>query len=99
MDKGTKTILVLCGAGFATSTVGAKACEDICKELGYRPNVQKRNATAGKTAVAQLKPDMILQMTKLTLDFGDIPVVDGIPFITGRGRDETKDKIRAILNK
>ena len=32
MEK--KTILVLCGAGFATSTVGAKMCEDVCKELG-----------------------------------------------------------------
>ena len=42
-----KTILVLCGAGFATSTVGAKMCEDVCKELGIKGNVQKRPATQG----------------------------------------------------
>lgn len=95
----TKTILVLCGAGFATSSVGAKACEDVCKELGFKANVQKRNATAGKTAVAQLKPDMILLMAKLTLDFGDIPVVDGIPFITGRGKDQVKENIKKALLK
>lgn len=43
-----KTILVLCGAGFATSTVGAKMCEDVCKELGIKGNVQKDLQPRGK---------------------------------------------------
>lgn len=97
MEK--KTILVLCGAGFATSTVGAKMCEDVCKELGVKGNVQKRPATQGKTAVKQLKPDAILLMAKLTLDFGDIPVVNGIPLITGRGKEEVKQALIDALTK
>ena len=40
----TKTCVVVCGAGFATSTVGAKACEDVCKELGFKAKVEKRTA-------------------------------------------------------
>ena len=44
----TKTCLVVCGAGFATSTVGAKACEQVCKELGFKAKVEKRMATAAK---------------------------------------------------
>ena len=67
----TKTCLVVCGAGFATSTVGAKACEQVCKELGFKAKVEKRMATAAKTAYLQLKPDVILLMAKLTLDLGD----------------------------
>lgn len=97
MEK--KTILVLCGAGFATSTVGAKMCEDVCKELGIKGNVQKRPATQGKTAVKQLNPDAILLMVKITLDFGDIPVVNGIPLITGRGKEEVKQNLIAALSK
>lgn len=48
----TKTCVVVCGAGFATSTVGAKACEDVCKELGFKAKVEKRTArheTWGRT--------------------------------------------------
>ena len=97
MEK--KTILVLCGAGFATSTVGAKMCEDVCKELGIKGNVQKRPATQGKTAVKQLNPDAILLMDKITLDFGDVPVVNGIPLITGRGKEEVKQNLLAALSK
>lgn len=94
-----KTILVLCGAGFATSTVGAKMCEDVCKELGIKGNVQKRPATQGKTAIKQLEPDAILLMAKITLDFGDIPVVNGIPLITGRGKDEVRKNLKEVLSK
>ena len=97
MEK--KTILVLCGAGFATSTVGAKMCEDVCKELGIKGNVQKRPAPQGKTAVKQLNPDAILLMAKITLDFGDVPVVNGIPLITGRGKEEVKQNLLAALSK
>jgi len=79
--KKVKTCVVVCGAGFATSTVGAKACEDACKELGYKAKVEKRMATAAKTTVAQLKPDLIVLMAKLTIDFGDYPVVNGIPLM------------------
>lgn len=95
----SRVILVLCGAGFATSTVGAKMCEDVCKELGFKGDVQKRPATQGKTAIKQLKPDMILLMAKITLDFGNTPVVDGIPLITGRGKEEVKQKIKEALVK
>ena len=88
------------GVGSAvSSTVGAKACEDACKELGIKGNIQKRPAMQGKTAVSQLKPDVILLMAKVTLDFGDTPVVDGIPLITGRGKDEVKKKIKEALLK
>ncbi|MDD3185722.1 MAG: PTS galactitol transporter subunit IIB [Anaerostipes sp.] len=97
MEK--KTILVLCGAGFATSTVGAKMAEDVCKEIGVKGNVQKRPATQGKTAIKQLKPDAILLMAKLTLDFGDIPVVNGIPLITGREKDKVKQELIHALTK
>lgn len=96
---GNKTILVLCGAGFATSTVGAKMCEDVCKELGIKGNVQKRPATQGKTAVKQLKPDVILLMAKITLDFGDISVVNGIPLITGKGKAEVKQALIEAIQK
>ena len=95
MEK--RTILVLCGAGFATSTVGGKMCEDVCKELGMKGNVQKRPATQGKTALKQLNPDVILLMSKLTLDFGDIPVVNGIPLITGRGKEEVRQNLITAL--
>ena len=90
----TKTCLVVCGAGFATSTVGAKACEQVCKELGFKAKVEKRMATAAK-----LKPDVILLMAKLTLDFGDYPVVNGIPLVTGIGKDKVLAELKEVLSR
>lgn len=94
-----KVCLVVCGAGFATSTIGAKACETACKELGFKPKVEKRMATAALTAMKQLKPDVILLMAKITLDFGEFPVVNGIPLITGKGKDEVMAELKAVLSK
>ena len=74
-------------------------CEDVCKELGIKGHVQKRPATQGKTAVKQLNPDVILLMAKLTLDFGDVPVVNGIPLITGRGKEEVKKNLIEALSR
>ena len=56
-------------------------------------------ATQGKTAIKQLEPDAILLMAKITLDFGDIPVVNGIPLITGRGKDEVRQNLKEVLMK
>lgn len=95
----TKTCLVVCGAGFATSTVGAKACEQVCKELGFKAKVEKRMAAAAKTAYLQLKPDVILLMAKLTLDFGDYPVVNGIPLVTGIGKDKVLAELKEVLSR
>ena len=95
----TKTCLVLCGAGFATSTVGAKACEDACKELGFKCITKKMTAMQGKSAAAQIKPDMILVMSKVTIDFGDTPVVNGVPLITGKGKEEVIQQIKEALLK
>ena len=95
----TKTCVVVCGAGFATSTVGAKACEDVCKELGFKAKVEKRTATAAKTTISQLKPDVLLLMAKLTLDFGDVPVVNGIPLITGMGKDKVLAELKEVLSR
>lgn len=96
----TKVCVVVCGAGFATSTVGAKACEDVCKQLGFKAKVEKRMATAAKTAIAQLKPDVILLMAKLTLDIETTaPIINGIPLITGMGKDKVLAELKEALSK
>lgn len=94
-----KTCVILCGAGFATSTIGAKACEDVCKELGFKCTAKKMTAMQGKTVATQSKPDLILVMTKVTMDFGDIPVVNGVPLITGKGKEEVIQQIKEALLK
>ncbi len=56
-------------------------------------------ATAAKTAYLQLKPDVILLMAKLTLDFGDYPVVNGIPLVTGIGKDKVLAELKEVLSR
>lgn len=42
---------------------------------------------------------MVLLMAKLTLDFGDVPVVNGIPLITGMGKDKVLAELKEVLSK
>lgn len=95
--------LVCCSAGFATSTMGAKACEQACKELGLVGfRVEKRTVSNSKMAVKQLKPDLILIMSKTQLDFGEpynSRKVEGISIVTGKGKQETIEEMKAVLLK
>lgn len=93
----TKSFVVVCGAGFATSTIGQKACQDVCKELGFKAKVEKRMATAAKTAIKQIKPDLVLVMSKLNFEIDDVPFVNGIPLVTGKGKDEVYAEMKKIL--
>jgi PTS system galactitol-specific IIB component len=91
-----KRIVVLCGAGFATSTAGEAQVAKICKELGIEAEILKRQVREMKTAASMGKVDLFVLMTPVTLKL-DAPSVNGICFISGVGKQATIEKIKEIL--
>lgn len=90
-------IIVACGSGVATSQTVASKVERLLSEKGIRASVEavdiKSLSTFIKTA------DVYIAITKPKETF-DIPVIDGIAFLTGMGQDKELDRIiEAIKGK
>ncbi|MCK4489387.1 MAG: PTS sugar transporter subunit IIB [Anaerolineales bacterium] len=86
-----KTVIVSCGTGIATSTVAAKAIEEACKEAGIDV-ITKQCKAAEIPILIEQGADLIVTTSQMRFDPG-IPVVKGLAFLTGVGKDEVVQEI------
>ncbi|MBI9050302.1 MAG: PTS sugar transporter subunit IIB [Anaerolineaceae bacterium] len=93
----TKTVIVSCGTGIATSTVVAKAIEENCKAAGI-PVVTKQCKSAEIQVLIDQGADLIVTTTQMRFDPG-IPVIRGLAFLTGIGKDRVINQIMTILRE
>lgn len=89
-----KMVLVSCGTAIATSTVVAKAIEERCKAEGIA--VRTRQCKAAEIRSLAQDADLIVTTTPVPSDIG-VPVIQGLAFLTGIGRDQVLDQICAAL--
>ncbi len=90
-----KTVIIACGTAIATSTVAAKAIEDACKEAGIKV-VTKQCKIAEIPTYIERGADLIVTTSRMRIK-PDIPVLNGIPFLTGIGKDQLiQDVIDAL---
>ena len=92
----TKTVLVSCGTAIATSTVVAKNIEDACKDAGIKVNMKQCKVT--EIPLFLEGADLIVTTSQLRSDPG-IPVIQGLPFLTGIGKDKALEDILNILRE
>ena len=86
-----KTVIVSCGTGIATSTVAAKAIEEACKEAGIDV-ITKQCKGQEIPELLRQGADLIVTTSTMRFDPG-IPVVKGLAFLTGVGKDEVVQEI------
>jgi PTS system galactitol-specific IIB component len=91
---GKKKILVVCGAGVATSTVTMKKIEEKLAERGIAVQVDQCKAT--EVAFKAERYDLIVSTTILG-EVGDVPVIRTVAFLTGVGIDQEIDRIAEAL--
>jgi len=89
-------ILVACGTAIATSTHVALKIKELLGERGL--DVQTTQCRVQDIPGMDLIADLIVTTAQVPFDV-DIPVVDGIPFLTGFGVKEVVDKIENILRQ
>lgn len=90
--SGAKRILVICGTGVATSTVVVQKIRTFCEANGL-------SATIAQGAVADLvsgrvNADFIVATTQVPSSV-TVPVIHGLPFLTGIGVDAVHQQIKA----
>ena len=90
-----KKIIVACGGAVATSTLAAEEIKELCAEN----NIQLELVQCRVNEIGSYidDADLICTTAKITQTFGDIPVVHGMPFVSGLGIEQLKAKILDIL--
>ena len=87
-------IVVACGTAIATSTHVAIKIKELLEERGLKIHTIQCRVPE----VPSLAPDADLVVATAQVPFDiDIPVVDGIPFLTGIGIKEVIEKIEMLL--
>jgi galactitol PTS system EIIB component len=87
-------IVVACGTAIATSTHVAIKIKELLEERGLKIHTIQCRVPE----VPSLAPDADLVVATAQVPYDiDVPVVDGIPFLTGIGVKEVIDKIENIL--
>jgi len=89
-----KRILVVCGAGVATSTVVAKKLEEKLQEKGI--DVETRQCKAAEVEGMLDNVDLIVSTTPVPDDI-KVPAIKTLAFLTGIGEDEAIKEITKKL--
>jgi galactitol PTS system EIIB component len=93
----TKTVIVSCGTGIATSTVVAVAIDEACKKEHLSVTVKQCKAAEIQSLLAE-GADLVVTTSTLRFDPG-IPVIKGIAFLTGIGKEQVMAQIMEVLRK
>lgn len=89
-------IIVACGSGVATSQAVASKVNRMLKADGIDSEVEAVDIKSLKMYIRDA--DIYISIVKNDEDFG-IPVISGIPFLTGRGMDKEYAKLKDAIAK
>lgn len=92
MSSKQKTVLVVCGTGVATSTVVVQRVSEACKKAGVSVRVLQGKAAEIPMFLGQ-GLDLIVSTTVLNKKDIPVPVIGGLPFLTGVGTEEVTRQI------
>lgn len=88
-----KKVIVACGGAVATSTVAANKVVELCKKNNVDVEICQVRISEIES---NLPADLIVTTSKVKRDFG-VPLLTGMPFISGVGVEKTEEKILKIL--
>ena len=90
-----KKVLVICGTGVATSTMVASSIKDHCAAEGI--DVQVSQGKVMDLLSGNPDADVIVATTSVP-DSITVPVVAGLPFLTGIGKDAALAEVVSHLS-
>lgn len=92
----TYTIIVACGTAIATSTHVAVKIKEVLAERG----LEIRTIQCRVPEVPDYAEDVDLVVSTAQVPYQlSIPVIDGIPFLSGVGIEEVVDEIEQVLTE
>ncbi|MEN3752956.1 PTS sugar transporter subunit IIB [Mangrovibacter yixingensis] len=92
----SQMILFVCATGIATSTAVTEKVMEYCKEHGFNPSYSQTNVASLPNNTEGVT--VVVSTTKVPYEL-DIPVVNGLPIITGVGEEKVLERIISILKE
>lgn len=90
----TKTLLIACGAGIATSTIVVNKVEELVKKNNLDVNIKQ--IKIAEAASLQNEADLIVSTTMLPTSYS-IPAIIATAYITGFGEEDLEEEILSHL--
>ncbi|MGX7211225.1 PTS sugar transporter subunit IIB [Enterococcus innesii] len=90
-----KRILIACGNGIATSTVVASKVKDYLNENGIEVSTTQTKLMEVPSKVHDY--DLLVTTGQFEGQTGEVPVVKGMPILTGIGSEQTMEEILNYL--
>lgn len=90
----TKTLLIACGAGIATSTIVVNKVEELVRKNNLDVNIKQ--IKIAEAVSLQNEADLIVSTTMLPTTY-TIPAIIATAYITGVGEEELEEEILSHL--
>lgn len=91
-----KKVIVACGGAVATSTIAANKVVDLCKKNNIDVEICQVRISEIESNLSGAV--LIVPTSKVKRDYG-IPVITGMPFISGVGVEKTEAAILKVLQE
>ncbi|WP_282155172.1 PTS sugar transporter subunit IIB [Cytobacillus gottheilii] len=91
-----KKLLIMCGTGVATSTIVTGKVKSWLEDNGLQNNVKLYQSKISEE-LSRLDDYDIIVSTTLVPDNVKSRIIDGVPLLTGMGKDEMFEKIKAQI--
>ncbi len=88
-----KKVIVACGGAVATSTIAANKIVELGKKNGVEIDICQVRISEIES---NLPADLIVTTSKVKRDYG-VPLITGMPFISGVGVEKTEASILNVL--
>ena len=89
-----KKVIVACGGAVATSTIAANKVVELCKKNGI--DVEICQVRINEIESNLPGTSLIVTTSKVKRDYG-VPLITGMPFISGVGVEKTETAILKVL--
>jgi PTS system galactitol-specific IIB component len=91
-----KRVYVVCATGVATSTILRMKIDEFLRVRGIDAQVTQFRVT--ELSPSRLDADVIVATTSVPEELAEVvPVINGIPLITGQGEDQALQRLLHIL--
>lgn len=92
-----RKVIVACGGAVATSTLAAQEIQELCDEHQIALELVQCRVNEIDTYLDGV--DLICTTARVDRTFGDVPVVHGMPFVSGVGIEALRQKTLILLQE
>ena len=92
-------VLVLCANGAATSTIALASLKEAFEDNNLSASFTQKRVVEGAEALKNSHFDVVISTAGMDFAEGTtVPILSGVPFLTGIGKDEVIKQIIEIAN-